>query len=279
MTCCTCYSHHSSPLVLIFYPPLLFSSFSPPWLHKYLPFRRTGFQMAPCSRPPPSLNLISSSSPARPVSTSPSPTHRHSQSPFRYVKESQTMNEKTTLDRTPLSVISDEKRYFHDSPHAGSSRHYNPSSVPVTAPHYQGSPIPRQPSPFSRSPSPLLIPSQLYTRPRALRISNLLKPWIPLILYGMTSFGFLVAIAFWKNEVFQSELSTVALMTSLELTLWDNLGLDELSHWLRIDEQFGYAVLFALIFLTTFRKSSHTMATRLSGNIIVDMQLPFLCIP
>jgi hypothetical protein len=95
----------------------------------------------------------------------------------------------------------------------------------------------------------------------------------------MTSFGFLVAIAFWKNEVFQSELSTVALMTSLELTLWDNLGLDELSHWLRIDEQFGYAVLFALIFLTTFRKSSHTMATRLSGNIIVDMQLPFLCIP
>lgn len=36
-----------------------------------------------------------------------------------------------------------------------------------------------------------------------------------------------------------------------------NLGLDELSHWLRIDEQFGYAVLFALIFLTTFRKSSY----------------------
>jgi len=76
------------------------------------------------------------------------------------------------------------------------------------------------------------MPSQLYIRPRGLRISNLIKPWIPLILYGITSLGFLVAIAFWKNEVFQ--------------------GLDELSHWLRIDKQFGYAVLFALIFLTTF---------------------------
>ena len=33
-----------------------------------------------------------------------------------------------------------------------------------------------------------------------------------------------------------------------------NSGLDELSHWLREDKQFGYAVLFALIFLTTFRE-------------------------
>ncbi|KAF7981630.1 hypothetical protein HWV62_18420 [Athelia sp. TMB] len=48
----------------------------------------------------------------------------------------------------------------------------------------------------------------------------------------MTTFGFLVAIAFWKKEVFE--------------------GLDNLSLWLRVDEQFGYAVLFGLIFLTTF---------------------------
>jgi uncharacterized membrane protein YdjX (TVP38/TMEM64 family) len=51
-------------------------------------------------------------------------------------------------------------------------------------------------------------------------------------LYGVTSFGFIVAIAFWRNEVFER--------------------LDELSQWLRVDEQFGYAVLFGLIFLTTF---------------------------
>lgn len=72
----------------------------------------------------------------------------------------------------------------------------------------------------------------MYTRPRGLRISNLIKPWIPIILYGITTLGFLVAIALWKNEVFGR--------------------LDELSQWLRVDEQFGYAVLFGLIFLTTF---------------------------
>jgi hypothetical protein len=134
-----------------------FGLFSRPGsIYIYLPRHRTGIQMAPFNRPPPSLNLISSSSPARPVSTSPSPFHRHSQSPFRYVKDSQTMNEKPSLEETPLSLISHEMRH---PPHVGSSRH--PSSVPVGLPHPQGhlSPIPRQPSPFSRSPSPLLISS------------------------------------------------------------------------------------------------------------------------
>lgn len=50
--------------------------------------------------------------------------------------------------------------------------------------------------------------------------------------YGATSLGFVLAIAFWKTEVFD--------------------GLDHLSHWLRKDEHYGYAVLFCLIFLTTF---------------------------
>lgn len=163
--------------------------------------------MPPYNRPPPSLNLISSSAPAQPVSTSPSPSHRHSQSPFRYVKDSQPMNEKATFDETPLSNISNEKRH---QPRVGSSRLHpspSPTPTPVSAPHFQGHlpSISRQPSPFLRSPSPLLISSQLYTRPRGLRISNLIKPWIPLILYGITSLGFLVAIAFWKNEVFQGE--------------------------------------------------------------------------
>ena len=38
----------------------------------------------------------------------------------------------------------------------------------------------------------------------------------------------------------------------LNINLACVLGLDELSQWLRVDEQFGYAVLFGLIFLTTF---------------------------
>jgi hypothetical protein len=190
--------------------------------------------MAPSNRQPPSLNLLSTSSPARPVSSNPSTPHRQSQSPFRYVKESQTMDEKSP---TLLSTFSDEKRTTPPpfSPGVGPSRYNN---TPLAA----SSPLSRQPSPFLRGPSPLLIPSQhrapgqsqIYTRPRGLRISNLIKPWIPLILYGITSFSFLVAVAFWKNEVFE--------------------GLDELSHWLRADEQFGYAALFLLIFLTTIRE-------------------------
>jgi len=54
---------------------------------------------------------------------------------------------------------------------------------------------------------------------------------MPIILYALTSFGFLVAIALWKTEVFTR--------------------LDELSQWLKEDEQFGHAILFILIFITT----------------------------
>lgn len=163
--------------------------------------------MAPSNRQPPSLNLLSTSSPARPVSSNPSTPYQQSQSPFRYVKESQTMDEKSS---TQLSILSDEKRPAPApfSPGVGPSRCNNPS-LPAS------SPLTQQPSPFLRGPSPLLIPShhrapgqsQTYTRPRGLRISNLVKPWIPLILYGITSFGFLVAVAFWKNEVFEGEAS------------------------------------------------------------------------
>lgn len=71
-----------------------------------------------------------------------------------------------------------------------------------------------------------------YVRPRSLRVWNLFKQWSPVLAYGATSLGFLLAIAFWKTEVFD--------------------GLDQLSHWLRNDEYFGYAVLFCLIFITTF---------------------------
>ncbi|KAI0092760.1 hypothetical protein BDY19DRAFT_926005 [Irpex rosettiformis] len=71
-----------------------------------------------------------------------------------------------------------------------------------------------------------------YTRPRGLRIANLLKPWIPIILYAVTTLGFVAAISFWKAEVFQ--------------------GLDDFSHWLKSDEYVGYATIFTLIFITTF---------------------------
>lgn len=44
-----------------------------------------------------------------------------------------------------------------------------------------------------------------YVRPRSLRICNLLKQWSPLLAYGATSLGFLLAITFWKTEVFDGK--------------------------------------------------------------------------
>ena len=187
--------------------------------------------MAPSNRQPPSLDLLFTSTSLQPVASNPS------QSPFRFVKE---------MDEKSSTHLSDEKRA--------------PASSSVGPSHYNNSPLAAPsplPSPFLRAPSPLLIPSHralgqtpTYVRPRGLRISNLMKPWIPLILYGMTSFGFLVAVAFWKNEVFESE--SLNEPDRLKLNMWT--GLDELSHWLRADEQFGYAALFLLIFLTTIRE-------------------------
>ena len=161
---------------------------------------RTGFQM-PRNRPSPSLNIISSSSPASPVSTSPSP-YRHSQSPFRFVKDS------STIDDEKLST---EEHQLHPTHPPASTSNPAGTSRANSVPHHL-----RQPSPFQRCPSPLLLAPQVisqstsaqpYTRPRGLRISNLIKPWIPVILYAMTTFGFLVAIAFWKKEVFEGACS------------------------------------------------------------------------
>ncbi|KLO12818.1 hypothetical protein SCHPADRAFT_828858 [Schizopora paradoxa] len=57
-----------------------------------------------------------------------------------------------------------------------------------------------------------------------------LRPWIPYILYGATSLAFVLAITFWKDDVFRN--------------------LDELSHWLRDEGESGYLLLGAMIFVT-----------------------------
>ncbi|KAF9649624.1 hypothetical protein BDM02DRAFT_3074020, partial [Thelephora ganbajun] len=59
-----------------------------------------------------------------------------------------------------------------------------------------------------------------------------LQPWIPIILYGISSLGFVVAIALWRTEIFQ--------------------GLDDLSHHLQEEGTYGYGVIFLLIWVTTF---------------------------
>ncbi|KAJ7742426.1 hypothetical protein DFH07DRAFT_890964 [Mycena maculata] len=144
----------------------------------------------------PQLLALSSQIPARPVSTSPS-QHRPSQSPFRYLHFPE-MTEKAT----PLDMFS--------------------SSSPSTS--RLSTPPPTPSSSQNRTAA--------YSRPRGLRIANLLKPWLPLIIYALSSLTFVVAIAFFKTPVFTF--------------------LDDLSLWLRADAPFGYAVLFTLIFITTF---------------------------
>ncbi|KAJ3756785.1 hypothetical protein EV360DRAFT_84647 [Lentinula raphanica] len=94
---------------------------------------------------------------------------------------------------------------------------------------------------FCRGHSPISNQSMFLRNPRSLssqyntrrlRIANLLRPWLPIILYALTSLVFLIAIAFYKAELFSA--------------------LDELSRWLQADSTYGQAVLFFLIFLTTF---------------------------
>lgn len=63
-------------------------------------------------------------------------------------------------------------------------------------------------------------------------VSPRLKTWIPLGAWIATSVAFLVAIGWYKEEVF--------------------LGLEKLSDWIRTEGYEGQAILFFLIFLTTF---------------------------
>lgn len=74
---------------------------------------------------------------------------------------------------------------------------------------------PLRTSPFLRQPYPLITPTryrkppkvQTYTRPRRLRISNLLKSWSPLILYAFISLAFLATIGLYRDVVFTCECS------------------------------------------------------------------------
>ena len=87
----------------------------------------------------------------------------------------------------------------HDIPLAPSIPPH--SSRPATQPPSTPRRIPTSHSSFSRSAAS--SSTAAYSRPRGLRIANLLRPWTPIILYAITSIGFLVAVAFWKAEVFQ----------------------------------------------------------------------------
>ncbi|KAH8113365.1 hypothetical protein DFH11DRAFT_1689520 [Phellopilus nigrolimitatus] len=100
----------------------------------------------------------------------------------------------------------------------------------------QASTVP--PPPYSSLPSfsTASLPSYTYnyssysSSVRRMLLAERLRPWIPVLLYAATTLGFVLAIAFWKEEVFSN--------------------LDDLARWLRAEGETGYAVMFFLIFLT-----------------------------
>lgn len=121
--------------------------------------------------------------PAQPISTGPS-NHTQSQSPFRYLN--QRLEDLSEKGDTPLTDVSSRHTPAHRI-----SRSTSRAATPI--------PFARQsPQCRSRAPTPLLIPA-----PTAPTVLDRVKPWIPLILYGISSLGFVIAIAFWKSEVFQ----------------------------------------------------------------------------
>jgi len=174
----------------------------------------------------PSLHLVSSPTPAQPISTRVQ-NHKQSESPFRYLNErlasEQVFNEK---DQTPLADISSSSgrrassisRATHRSSPSNSR-----SSTPAPSHHRKHSKqsnqnaSPTTPAPPSTSADtgrgrPSRRPGQLE---RSLRspLSARLKPWMPVILYVISSLAFVVAIAFWRSEVFQGMVSMAHILS------------------------------------------------------------------
>lgn len=123
----------------------------------------------------------------------------------------------------PLQLSSSSRSSSHNATSASISR---PTDIPPRG-LYEAPPFGHQgqstlSSRFHQNPT--------QSRSRSPRLITMLKPWLPMILYGLTTAAFIVAIAFYKTELFAF--------------------LDELSLWLRTDE-YGHAILFFMIFLTT----------------------------
>ena len=213
----------------------------------------------------PSLHLVSSPTPAQPISTRVQ-NHKQSESPFRYLTErlanEQVFGEK---DQTPLADISTSSRRASSISRAvhRSSPPTSPSPTPVPSRHRTH---PKQSGQRGRlaTPNPLLTvadngrgrPSRRLgqlERSRLPPLSTRLRPWIPIILYGISSLGFVVAIAFWKTEIFQGIVTWRTVCPAADLN--PILGLDDLSHRLQEEGSYGYGVIFLLIWVTTFRES------------------------
>ena len=152
--------------------------------------------------------------------TARSPTdslHRRSPSLSRYPKfEDSSVDEKSQLDgvarvsplkteasaspaSAPESLIT---RQHPSRPSSAASLRQLTSHQNNSSPDFPLSPIPNTASSQFALPLPSLHSDYIHP-PRKIRLCSIIKPWIPVLAYLSTSLGFLVAIAFWKAQVFQ----------------------------------------------------------------------------
>jgi hypothetical protein len=128
---------------------------------------------------------------------------------------SQEFNEKAPHFQPPSqspSPFVPPSRPSHPHKHHGSR---SPSSSPRS-----GAPAPHNPGRTFVRPPQIQLPSRNFntpphTRPpTCLRVSRLLKPWTPVILYAITSIAFLVAIALYRTELFARESTEATHLSS-----------------------------------------------------------------
>jgi hypothetical protein len=111
---------------------------------------------------------------------------------------------KPTMSEKPSSS------YFRDTPRPSegyllASTMASPIPVPSHHHHHHHHHHPR---PFTPCEPNFALPTPSLHRdyahpPRHVRLCSLVKPWLPLLAYLSTSLGFVIAIAFWRTELFE----------------------------------------------------------------------------
>jgi len=145
-------------------------------------------------------------------------SHQGSPSPSRLPRfEESSVNEKSRSDgvaRTPPTkaetnassrIATPDSHSFHHQSRpssVASLRHLTTHHQGSASPDYSLSPIPDIASSHFALPLPSLHSGYLHP-PRKIRLCSIVKPWLPVLAYLSTSLGFLVAIAFWKTQVFE----------------------------------------------------------------------------
>lgn len=165
-----------------------------------------------------SLQLVPRSIPTRPQPPTAHSSHYRSPSPSRFPRfEETSVSEKSRCDGVfqTSPAKAEASTSWDDAPGSLSSHHQSrPASASSlrhlthqnsACPDYPLSPIPDTASAQFAMPLPSLHSGYLHP-PRKIRLWSIVKPWLPVLAYVSTSLGFVIAIAFWKTQVFEGAL-------------------------------------------------------------------------